>query len=141
MTLEEGQILRSSLKPATQENINRFGALHGTTGRTHTDPEFARQSVFGGVIVQGALVMAPIFDMCTELFGPAASERTEVEAKFVAFTRPGDVVSVQFDVVKNTAERVELSYSCSLPDGKKVVVGTITHDTAQARPGDKGDTP
>lgn len=127
MTLAENQIFRSSLRPATQDDINRFGALHGTTGKTHTDPEYARQSVFGGVIVQGALVMAPIFDMCEELFGAIASERTDVEAKFVAFTRPGDVVSVQFDVVKNTDELVELSYSCALPDGKKVVIGTITH--------------
>ena len=127
MSFAEGQVFRSSLRPVTQEHINRFGALHGTTGRTHTDPEYARQSAFGGVIVQGALVMAPVFEMCTELFGAAWSERTDVEAKFVAFTRPGDAVSVQFDVVKNTDERVELSYSCSLPDGKKVVIGNITH--------------
>ncbi|PKO70703.1 MAG: hypothetical protein CVU22_00965 [Betaproteobacteria bacterium HGW-Betaproteobacteria-16] len=127
MKLAEGNVFRSSLRPATQENINRFGNLHGTTGKTHTDPEYARQSAFGGVIVQGALVMAPIFDICTELFGSASSERTEIEAKFVSFTRPGDAVSVQFDVVKHSAESIELSYSCTLPDGKKVVIGTITH--------------
>lgn len=127
MKLAEGSVFRSSLRPATQENINSFGALHGTTGKTHTDPEYARQSVFDGVIVQGALVMAPVFDICAELFGPASAERTEIEAKFVSFTRPGDAVSVQFDVIKDSPESVELSYACALPDGKKVVVGTITH--------------
>jgi len=52
----------SALAGVSQEDINRFGRLHGTTGRTHTDPEYAKKH-FGGVIVQGGLVMAPVLDI------------------------------------------------------------------------------
>ena len=126
MKLTQGMRFRSTIAPVDQEQINCFGALHGTTSKTHTDPEYARQSVFGGVIVQGALVMAPIFDMCTELFGGEGSGTTDVETKFIAFTRPGDQVDVEFEVVRDIPELTELSYVCSLPDGKRFVVGTIT---------------
>lgn len=126
MRLKAGDKFSCRLRPARQEDLNRFGALHGTTGKTHTDPEYARSSVFGGVIVQGALVMAPVFDICGEILGPGWLERSEVEAKFVALTRPGDVVTVEIDVVRVRGQEAELAYACVLPDGKKVQVGTVS---------------
>ena len=125
MQLKAGDKFSSRLRPARQEDLNRFGALHGTTGKTHTDPDYARSSVFGGVIVQGALVMAPVFDICAEILGPDWLERSDVEAKFVAFTRPGDVVTIEVEVVRADGRGAELAYACVLPDGKKVQVGTV----------------
>jgi len=126
MEFKTGDIFRSAARGAAQEDINRFGALHGTTGKTHTDPEYAAKSVFGGVIVQGALVMAPVVDMAAELLGAGWYDGCEIEAKFVAFTRPGDAVDVEFEVMRSEPGWLELAYACMLPDGKKVQVGIIT---------------
>lgn len=126
MEFKVGDKFRSAARGAEQEDINRFGALHGTTGRTHTDPEYARNSVFGGVIVQGALVMAPVLNMAADLLGDAWLDGGEIEAKFVAFTRPGEAVDVAFEVTRSEPEWLELAYACTLADGKKVQVGTIT---------------
>lgn len=130
MNFNVGDKFSSAVSPITQENINRFGNLHGTNGRTHTDPEYANQSAFGGVIVQGALVMAPIFNICDELFSDVASKTIEIEAKFIGYTRPGDAVAVEITVTKVQAQGVALEYACNLPSGKKVQAGTIVMSRA-----------
>lgn len=126
MTLKEQDLFRANVRGVQQQDINRFGVLHGTTGKTHTDPEYALRNGFGGVIVQGALVMAPVMDMCSEILGDRWFDGCEIEAKFVAYTRPGDPVSVQFVVQKSEPELVQLTYSCMLSNGKVVQVGTVT---------------
>ena len=116
----------ATLKGVDQDDINRFGALHGTTGRTHTDPEYAKQH-FGGVIVQGGLVMAPVLDIFESLLGAHWYEASDMESKFVAITRPGDIVNVTVEVVERDAQAVRMTYSCALPDGKVVQVGEVRH--------------
>ena len=75
--------------------------------------------------MQGALVMAPIFDICRVVLGAPIDARMDVETKFVSFTRPGEAISVKIEVVSATPERVELSYSCANPAAKVVQVGTV----------------
>lgn len=116
----------ATLTGVNQEDINRFGALHGTTGRTHTDPEYAKLH-FGGVIVQGGLVMAPVLDIFESLLGAHWYEASDMDAKFVAITRPGDIVNVTLEVVERDAESIKIAYSCALQDGKVVQVGEVRH--------------
>ncbi|MYN13879.1 hypothetical protein GSY71_12095 [Pusillimonas sp. TS35] len=126
MSLKKNHRFQASLRAAQQQDINHFGALHGTTGKTHTDPEFARQNGFGGVIVQGALIMAPVMDICHDILGDAWLHGGEIETKFVAYTRPDDSITVQFEVQQCAPDRLQLSYVCTLPDGKVVQTGTVT---------------
>jgi acyl dehydratase len=120
-----GAVFHSTIPAVTQAQINCFGELHGTNGRTHTDPEYANASAFGGVIVQGALIMAPIFDICRCIVGAGADVHMEVETKFVAFSRPGELILVRVEVVAFTSDQIDLSYTCSTTEGKTVQVGTV----------------
>ena len=108
----------------SQEQINRFGEVHGTDGRTHTDPEFAKSSVFKGVIVQGALVLAPVLDALRRIYGAERwSNGGVVETKFTSFTRPQDEVTVTFTVEEVDGSGMKLAYVCTKGDGGIVQAG------------------
>jgi|SRR5690606_4913870 len=122
--------ISSVVEGVEQSAINRFGELHGTTGKTHTDPEFALKNGFGGTIVQGAFVVAPIMEMGYQIFGESWFAGAQIESKFVSFTRPGDRVFVEFTVIENQVDQCRIDYTCKLQDGKVVQVGSITHPTS-----------
>ena len=71
--------------------------------------------------------MAPVMDLCDRVLGVAWYQHSEIETKFVAFTRLGDVVTVTLDVQESSPTLVQLGYACTLPDGKVVQAGTIIH--------------
>ncbi|MFA7666052.1 MAG: MaoC family dehydratase [Burkholderiaceae bacterium] len=125
MIPNEGTVFFATIPPITQEQINRFGDLHGTDGPSHTDPEYAKNSMFGGVIVQGALVMAPIFDIGRRASGMGENTNFSVETKFVSFSRPEEALTVRAEVVASSPDRVELSYTCATSEGRAVQVGTL----------------
>ena len=58
--LEVGDIFTGKRAGVTFEEVCVFGNLLGFYGKIHTDMEYARTTPFGGVIVQGLLVLAPI---------------------------------------------------------------------------------
>jgi acyl dehydratase len=43
-----------------QDNLNLFSEASGGIGKIHTDPEYARQTAFGGTLVHGILLVALI---------------------------------------------------------------------------------
>lgn len=67
-----GQVLEREGPVLTQEAFNEFGALLGTDAPIHVDPDYARQTPFGGTIAQGMLLLAPLETWLCELFGEAA---------------------------------------------------------------------
>ena len=108
-----------------QEKINRFGEVHGTNGRTHTDPEFAENSVFKGVIVQGTLVLAPVLEALKRIYGAKRwLAGGEIETKFTSFTRPYDVVTAVFEVKEVGEAGMTIAYVCTKDDGTVVQMGT-----------------
>jgi len=107
-----------------QEQINRFGEVHGTDGRTHTDPEYAENSVFKGVIVQGTLVLAPVLDALKRIYGAKKwSEGGVIETRFTSFTRPRDEVKVTFTVEEVDEGGMKIAYVCTKADGSVVQSG------------------
>jgi 3-hydroxybutyryl-CoA dehydratase len=130
VTIKSGDKFHSTLPAIVQAQINEFGQLHGTNGKSHTDPEYAKNSVFGGVIVQGALVMAPLFDIFVDILGDDFLQHAAIETKFIAYTRPGDVIEVEVEVMTAGPEGMDFTYSCALPDGKKVQIGSVAYRPA-----------
>ena len=111
----------------SQEQINRFGELHGTNGRTHTDVEFAEASIFKGVIVQGTLVLAPVVEALKRIYGAHRWTRSGVlETKFTSFTRPQDRVTVEFTVEAIDEAGMKIGYVCTKGGGEIVQIGTAT---------------
>jgi len=117
-------VLTADIPPVSQEQINRFGALLGTHGRIHTDPDFARTTPLKGVIVQGMLVLAPIHEAMTRVFG---AERWltagHVETKIVAYTRPGETGRLTVIIERSDAEEAVGSFTIARPNGDTVLVG------------------
>jgi acyl dehydratase len=67
-----GQVLLREGPVLTQASFNAFGTLLGTDAPIHIDPDYARQTPFGGTIAQGMLLLAPLEAWLCELFGEAA---------------------------------------------------------------------
>lgn len=107
--LRVGDRFVAEIPGISQAQVNLFGALMGTDGPIHTDPEFARSTWFKGTVVPGILVAAPISDMMASLVGADRWNRAgKLEIKFVSFTRPGDEVSVSVEVTEAAAEAVHM---------------------------------
>jgi hypothetical protein len=125
ITYETGKFT-ADIAPTTQEQINAFGALMGTYGRIHTDPEYAKTTPLKGVITQGMLVLAPLHDVMSRIFG---TERwltgAQVESKIVASARPGEGGRISVDIAENSAAGATGSFTISKPDGSPVIVGTF----------------
>jgi len=125
MTYETGKF-SADIAPTTQEQINAFGALMGTYGRIHTDPDYAATTPLKGVIVQGMLVLAPLHEVMRRIFG---AERwltgAEVESKIVSSARPGEGGRISVEVTENDATKAAGTFTISKPDGSPVIVGTF----------------
>ncbi|CAO3425928.1 MaoC family dehydratase [Azospirillum doebereinerae] len=119
-------VLTADIPPVSQEQINRFGALLGTHGRIHTDPDFARTTPLKGVIVQGMLVLAPVHEAMTRIFG---AERWltagRIETKIVAYTRPGEAGRLTVTIDRSDDDEAAGSFAITRPNGDSVLVGTF----------------
>ncbi|MCU7370072.1 MaoC/PaaZ C-terminal domain-containing protein [Paucibacter sp. O1-1] len=107
--------------------LRKFGELHGTNGKIHTDPVFADASPTQGIVVQGTLVMAAIISAANCLNAHKAPKETTYDAKFVAMVRLGEVLNLEFSRAeqKSNNEGEVWDYTCSRENGERVVVGNI----------------
>jgi len=118
----------AQLRAVTQADMIAFGRLHGTSGRIHNDPDYARALGLGGTLVQGKLILAGVQNVCRALLGDNDFARCAIDAKFVGHTHPGDAIDVQFEVQQ--AAPLSMTYACTLADGKVVQVGTVSLPTS-----------
>lgn len=115
------------IKGFTQDQINLFGKVHGTDGKTHTDPDYAKNSQFKGVIVQGTLVFAPVVEILMSIFGHEKWQRSGVvETKFSSFVRPLEDLTVSFVVQEVTDRCVSVSYEVRNEKNTVVQLGTAS---------------
>jgi 3-hydroxybutyryl-CoA dehydratase len=126
VSIEPGTTLVADVAPYSQDDVNRFGALLGTHGRIHTDPEFAKTTPLKGVIVQGMLVFAPVHEVMTRLFGADRWLRHgKVEAKIIAYTRLNEGTQISV-LVDRTEPDAAGSFTIRKENGDSVLVGTFT---------------
>ena len=122
--LKVGEELKTVVKEIDQEMLNRYARASGDYNPLHTDPEFARQTSFGGTIAQGMLSLAFISQIMTDCFGQAWLEGGEMEASFLAPIRPGDVIKAGGRVVERDEKqgRIICQVCCENQKGQKAVV-------------------
>ncbi|RUQ72189.1 hypothetical protein EJ913_11600 [Azospirillum doebereinerae] len=119
-------VLVADIPPISQDQINRFGALLGTHGKIHTDPEFARNTPLKGVIVQGMLVLAPIHEVMSRIFGPERwLANGRIETKIIAYTRPGEAGRITVEIERSDAAEASGSFTIAKANGDSVLVGTF----------------
>jgi acyl dehydratase len=124
-SLSTGDRFVLTINGVTQEQINAFGALLGTNGKIHTDPDWAACSPAQGVVVQGGLVLASLNEAMTHIVGEDRWLRGgELEIKFVSLVRPHQPVTLEIDVERVSAQAAEFALAWSTQAGTKVLVGS-----------------
>lgn len=124
--LQIGERFHLDIAAVPQAHVNGFGALMGTNGRIHTDPEFAKTTPLKGPVVQGGLVIAPLHGAMCCLVGEGRWLRHgKIDAKFISFTRPDDAARLELKVEAASDSNLHLSFSVTKADGTKVVVGDV----------------
>jgi len=126
--VKPGDALPSIEREIDQDLIMRWAELSGDCNRLHTDPEFARQSRFGGTIAHGPMSLAYLNALMMECFAEEwAVGGKLLDVRFVAPIRPGDKIKIT-GVVKEVidldgGQSVECDIFIEKGDGEKAVVG------------------
>ena len=116
--------LTADIEATTQEQMNAYGAVAGTYGKIHTDPEWAKGQPVGGVIVQGMLVLAPLHEAMVQLYG---AERWlsggRFESKIIGMSRPGEARRLRLTFADGPDDAG--TFAIERDDGAPVIVGTF----------------
>jgi len=113
------------LYPATARHPER-------RGNPHIDEEYARQSIYGGLFVDGNQTVALLCRMATDWLphGSLVFGISEVDIKFPNPVRVADVITFSGTVSAKTTEggrdRVELQVLAQNQAGKVVAAGSIS---------------
>ena len=97
-----GELLVSPEREITQDDIQAFADLTEDHNPVHVDMEFARQSVFGGPISHGPMMIGITFGLLSkiDLFDGTIIALKAVNWSFDAPIRPGDRVHVRARVLE-----------------------------------------
>lgn len=112
MSMDVGADLTPVVKEITQEKINRYAQAGGDGNPLHTDPGFAAQTMFGGTIAHGMLILAYLSEMMTAAFGRAWLSSGRLKVRFKAPARPGDTVSAVGHVARAEGGHTVCAVEC-----------------------------
>jgi acyl dehydratase len=128
-TIFVGQKLGPVEKPAiTPKQLVQYAGASGDFNPIHYDTEFARAGGFPSVIAHGMLSMAFFGQLLSDAFGPHRVAR--ISARFKAVTHPGDLVTVEGEVVAVEGGQAEVKLTArtksgiTLEGGAKVALET-----------------
>ncbi|VVE62063.1 (R)-specific enoyl-CoA hydratase [Pandoraea captiosa] len=88
-----GDTFTLSMPAVTTTQLVRYAGASDDYNRIHYDQHYAQEAGLGGVIAHGMLTMAFMGRAVSDWAGPAAAI-VDIEARFNAPVRPGDVVRV-----------------------------------------------
>jgi 3-hydroxybutyryl-CoA dehydratase len=122
------------LKPLTgkitQDSINTYAKAADDFNPMHVDPEFAKDTPFGGTIAHGMTSLAFVSRLLEDNFGNAWTNGGQMDVSFKSPLKPGDTVSAKGKVIgrKMDGEKkvVEVSVFCENQERDAVITGTAT---------------
>lgn len=126
--LKQGEFLPAIEKDIDQERILRWAKISGDFNRLHVDPEYAKQTRFGGTIAHGPLSLAFLNELMMEAFGMGwAAGGKLLDVRFIAPILPGERIRIGGQITKVVEEEGQGSVECDLfiekVNGEKAVVG------------------
>jgi len=127
-SVKPGDSLPCIEKSIDQDRILRWAKTSGDFNRLHVDPEYAKQTRFGGTIAHGPLSLAFLNELMMECFGMGwVSGGKLLDVRFVAPIRPGDKVRISGTVMQVQMTGDKWSVECDLAvekqNGEKAVAG------------------
>ena len=120
-----GQKARRS-RSVTTRDIELFTEISGDRNPLHYDEEIARNTRFGGVVVQGGVISAILNAVVAEDLPGPGTVFVQVDWSFKAPVRPGDTITGEVEVTRVREDKpiTELATRVLLADGSVVLEGT-----------------
>lgn len=112
-------------RQVTQRDIELFTAISGDHNPLHYDEELARETKFGGIIVQGGIISAILNAVVAEELPGPGTVFLHVDWNFRAPVRPGDAITGRVEVISARSDKpiTKLKTSVTLDDGTIVLDG------------------
>ena len=109
----------------TTRDIELFTEISGDRNPLHYDEELARNTRFGGIVVQGGITSAILNAVVAEDLPGPGTVFLQVNWSFKAPVRPGDTITGEVEVTKVREDKpiTELNTSVMLSDGTVVLEG------------------
>jgi 3-hydroxybutyryl-CoA dehydratase len=108
-------------RDVTEETIGAYAELTGDGNPLHTDPEYAAEGFFGGIVAHGMLGAGLISAALAALPGDIVYLSQDLE--FEAPVRPGDTVRASVDVVAELGDdRVRVETVAEVVDDEPTTV-------------------
>jgi len=107
-------------------DIERFHEIIGDRNPLHYDEDLARNSRFGGIVVQGGVTSAILNAVVAEDLPGPGTVFLQINWSFKAPVRPGDTITGEVVVTKVREDKpvTELETRVLLQDGSVVLEGT-----------------
>jgi acyl dehydratase len=102
--LQVGQSARRS-RQVNERDIELFTAISGDRNPLHYDADFAARTRFGGIVVQGGVTTAVLNAVVAEDLPGPGSVFLQLDLKFLAPVRPGDVITGEVVVTSARADK------------------------------------
>jgi 3-hydroxybutyryl-CoA dehydratase len=109
-----------------QEKIDLYAEASGDFNPLHVDPEFAKETMFGGTIAHGMLTLAYISQVMRKFHEEGWVNGGEMEINFLAPVRPGDTITCTGEVVELGGEKITCSVECRNQHGETVAAGSAS---------------
>ncbi|MDX1674423.1 MAG: MaoC family dehydratase [Longimicrobiales bacterium] len=117
----------SRSRDVTARDIELFTELSGDRNPLHYDPEAARASRFGEIVVQGGVTSAILNAVVAEELPGPGTVFLQVNWSFEAPVRPGDTITGEVEVTRVREDKpiTELATRVVRDDGTVVLEGDV----------------
>ena len=122
-------------RTVTARDIELFTEISGDRNPLHYDEQIARNTRFGGIVVQGGITSAILNAVVAEDLPGPGTVFLQVNWSFKAPVRPGDNITGEVEVTKVREDKpiTELNTRVMLSDGTVVLEGTTVCYTMPIR--------
>ena len=120
----------------TRRDIELFTEISGDRNPLHYDDDIAARSRFGGIVVQGGVSTAVLNAVVAEDLPGPGSVFLQLDLRFLAPVRPGDVITGSVEVTSARADKpiTGLDVQVVRDDGVVAVSGTAVCWTEALEP-------
>ena len=132
---EVGQKAQRS-RAVTTRDIELFTEISGDRNPLHYDEAVAKNTRFGGIVVQGGITSAILNAVVAEDLPGPGTVFLQVNWSFKAPVRPGDTITGEVEITKVRDDKpiTDLLTRVTLADGSVVLEGTAVCYTMPIRP-------